>query len=211
MYNETRGLVDSTVRHLSAIWHRFFAALRLAPLMAIVGCVSLHTPLTSDKGYPANWASIIRLGPRCKGINGDYDNAGTLAATALSNEPVLLTNVLGLAEPATRLSLAVITRNIDKNGDSQSMLEILPDGNTAARRTLEECFCIEETLMCKVTESYRGVPYISIGGSQRNVYFSLAQDGALIAKLQDYHIDVVLVAPVFGKAEPWARFPRFER
>lgn len=200
-----------SVGPLSAIWRRSRAALQLAPLMAIAGCVSLHTPLTSDEGYPANWTPIARLGPECKGMNGDYDNAGTLAVTALSTEPALLTSVLGLAEPATRLSLVVVTRKTDKKGDSLSTLEVLPNGNTAARRKLEECFCIEETLMCKVSESYRGVPNVSIGGSQRNVYFSLAQDGALIAKLQDYHIDVVLGVPVFGRAEPWARFRRSER
>jgi hypothetical protein len=141
-------------------------------------------------------------------MTGDYDNAGNLAVTAQSTEPVLLTSVLGLPEPATSLSLTVITRKVDDSGDSLSTLEILPNGNTTARREITECFCLKQTLMCKVTESYRGVPYLSIGGSQRNVYFSLAQDGALIAKLQDYHIDVVVAVPVFGKVEPWARFPR---
>lgn len=196
---------------MSAIPYRLSTALRLAPLMAIAGCVSLYAPLTSDEGYPASWAPIVSLGPECKKMTGDYDNAGTLAVTALSTEPVLLTSVLGLPEPTRRLSLTVVTRKLDKNGDALSTLEILPNGNTAARRELEQCVCFKQTLMCKVTESYRGVPYISIGGSQRNVYFSLAQDGALIAKLQDYHIDVVLVVPVFGKTEPWARFLRSER
>lgn len=60
------------------------------------------------------------------------------------------------------------------------------------------------------THKYRG-PGIATGGSQRNVYFSIAVDGALIAKLQDYHIDVVGAAPVFGKTEPWARFPHTKR
>lgn len=195
---------------MSAIRYRLSTALRLAPFMAIAGCVSLHAPLTSDDGYPSSWAPIVGLGPECKQMTGNYDNAGTLAVTALSTEPVLLTRVLGLSEPATRLSLTVVTRKLDKNGDSLSTLHILPNGNAAARREMEECFCVKQTLMCKVTESYRGVPYISIGGSQRNVYFSLAQDGTLIAKLQDYHIDVVLLVPVFGKTEPWASFHRSE-
>ena len=141
-------------------------------------------------------------------MNGDYDNAGTLAITAVSTESVLLTNVLGLSEPTTRLSLTVVTRKIDRNGDSLSKLKIVANGNGVPGRELEECFCVKQTLMCKVTESYRAIPYISIGGSQRNVYFSLGQDRALIAKLQDYHVDVISVVPVFGKTEPWARFLR---
>ena len=40
---------------------------------------------------------------------------------------------------------------------------------------------------------------------------NIAVDGALIAKLQDYHIDVVGAVPVFGKTEPWARFPHTKR
>lgn len=196
---------------MSAIPYRLCTALRLAPVMAIAGCVSVYAPLTSDADYPASWAPMLGLGPECKMLTGNYDNAGTLAVTALNTEPVLLTGVLGLAEPAPRLSLAVVTRKLFRHGDSVSTLQILPNGNIAARREVEDCFCVKQTLVCKITESYRLVPYVSLGGAQRNVYFSLAQDGALTVKLQDYHIDVTLLVPVFGKTEPWARFLRTER
>ena len=179
--------------------------------MMISGCVSLHAPLTPDEGYPSSWAPIVPLGPECLRMTSDYDNAGTLAVTATNAVPVLLTNVLGLPEPAARLSLTVVTRKIDKNGDSFSKLTVISNSDTASRRDFEECFCIKQALMCKVTESYRGVPYIYVGGSQRNVYFSIAVDGALVATLQDYHIDVVGAVPVFGKTEPWARFPHAKR
>lgn len=183
----------------------------LAPLIFIAGCVSLHAPLTEDEGYPSSWAPIVPLGPECTKMTGDYENAGTLAVTATNVVPVLLTNVLDLPEPMVRLSLKVATRKIDKNGDAFSKLTVISSGDTAPQRDFEECFCIKQSLMCKVSESYRGVPYIHAGGSQRNVYFSIAEDGALVARLQDYHIDVVGPVPVFGKTEPWARFPHSGR
>ncbi len=50
-----------------------------------------------------------------------------------------------------------------------------------------------------------------IVGAQQNIYFRLSNDRSLAAKLQNYHVDLMLGIPVFGLKEPWARFPRFER
>lgn len=196
---------------MATMLYRLASVLRLGPLIVTGGCVSLHTPLTADEGYPVRWGSIVPLGQECKSMSGAYDNAGTLAITGKITKPILLTSLLGLSEPATRLSMSVVTRKLDKKGDAFSTLEILAGDDTTVRYELNECFCVKQTLMCKVAESSRAVPYVSIGGSQRNVYFSLAQDGALIAKLQDYHVDIVFVVPVFGKSEPWARFVRSGR
>lgn len=183
----------------------------VAPLMFMAGCVSLRVPLPEAEGYPASWAPIAPLDPECTKMTGDYENAGTLAVTAANTVPVLLTDILGLPEPAARLSLKVANRRTDRNGDSLSRLTVISGDDTAPRGDLEECFCIKQSLMCKVSESYRGVPYIHAGGSQRNVYFAIAEDGALVARLQDYHIDVVGPVPLFGKTEPWARFPHSGR
>ena len=35
---------------------------------------------------------------------------------------------------------------------------------------------------------------------------TVSQEGALIAKVQNYHADVILAVPIFGKTEPWVRF-----
>jgi hypothetical protein len=50
------------------------------------------------------------------------------------------------------------------------------------------------------------MPNFGLGGSQRNVYLSVSRDRSLIAKLQNYHADVILAIPVFGMKEPWVRF-----
>ena len=182
-------------------------AIKLLPAMAIAGCVSLHAPLVPDKGYPESWAPIVLLGPECKKLAGEFENGGTLAVTSLNAEPVLLTNILGLPGSSSRISLSVTTRKIDGYGDSISTLQIISDERNAAQNSFEDCFCVKQTLMCKVSESYRMLPYFSVGGSQRNVYFSRTRDGALITKIQNYQIDVIMVVPVFGGTEPWARFP----
>jgi len=192
------------------MWRLLVTTLRLASLMVVAGCVSLHTPLSKDEGYPTSWGTIVPLGPECKFINGKYENHGTLAVTAQSAKPIHLTSVVGLSEPVSRLSLTVNTHKVDKNGDTISTLNVIDVDNVAAGRELKACYCLKQTLMCKVSEVSRAVPYVSIGGSQRNVYFALAQDGSLIAKLQDYHIDVVFVVPLFGMSEPWARFLRID-
>jgi len=76
----------------------------------------------------------------------------------------------------------------------------------------EGCFCIKQTLACtQVSEKYWSLPNLGFGGSQKNVYFSLSQDHSLIAKLQNYHADVILAIPVFGIKEPWARFEQVEK
>jgi hypothetical protein len=86
-------------------------------------------------------------------------------------------------------------------------LEVVPDGDLSSRHELEECFCIKETLACtRISESYWSIPNFGAGGSQSNVYFSIAKDGALIAKLQNYRIDVLLGLPLYGMTEPWLRF-----
>jgi hypothetical protein len=196
---------------MAKMWHPLASALLLGPLMLTAGCASLYMPLSADEGYPTSWGAIVPLGQECKSMSGEYDNAGTVAIDAQSTMSILLTNVLGLPESTTRLSIIVVTQKLDKYGDAFSTLEVRASDDTTVGRELKECFCVKQTLMCKVTESYRVVPYVSIGGSQRNVYFSLAHDGALIAKLQDYHIDVVFVVPFYGRSEPWARFVRSNR
>lgn len=205
------GRSRTTLGPLARMWHPLARGLLLGPLMLTTGCASLYMPLTADEGYPAGWGTIVPLGQECRSMSGEYDNTGTVAINGQSMASVFLTNVLGLPESATRLSITVITQRRDKDGDSLSTLEVRASDDAAVRRELKECFCVKQTLMCKVAESYRAIPYVSIGGAQRNVYFSLAHDGALIAKLQDYHIDVVFVVPVYGKRESWARFVRSKR
>jgi len=53
---------------------------------------------------------------------------------------------------------------------------------------------------------------VGFGGSQNNVYFTLSHDRSLVAKLQNYNIDMALfLIPIFGMDEPWALFKRAEQ
>jgi hypothetical protein len=47
---------------------------------------------------------------------------------------------------------------------------------------------------------------IAVGGSQTNVYLALTADRSLVARVQDYTIDLFFVIPSFEVKEPWARF-----
>jgi hypothetical protein len=176
------------------------------------GCVSVHAPLVADDDYPRSWGELSTLGPECKSLEGTYQNEGVATAASGVTQPLLLTSVLNIRSNARTLSLSVRTRSLDQNGDAFITLRVAPDDNIADARELEGCFCIKRTLACtQVSESYWSVPNFGLGGSQKNVYFSLLQDRSLVAKLQNYHADVILMIPVFGMREPWAMFNRADR
>lgn len=171
-------------------------------------CVSVHAPLEADKDYPRAWGELSTLGPECKSLDGTYLNEGTVAANG-ATQPLLLTSVLNIPGDSRTVSLSVRTRRLDQNGDAFITLSVVPDGNAAALLELEGCFCIKHTLAyTQVSETYWSMPNIGLGGSQKNVYFSMSHDRSLVAKLQNYHADVILAVPVFGIKEPWARFIR---
>lgn len=173
------------------------------------GCVSIHAPLEADTDYPRAWEALSTLGPECKSLEGIYLNEGVTVAANEAAQPLLLTSVLDIRSDARTVSLSVRTRRLDQNGDAFTTLRIIPDGNIAALRELEGCFCIKQTLACtQIAETYWSVPSLGFGGSQKNVYFSMARDHSLVAKLQNYHADVILAIPVFGMQEPWVRFNR---
>jgi hypothetical protein len=101
----------------------------------------------------------------------------------------------------------VRTRKVDRHGDTVATLDVVPDGSDAHRTSLDDCFCIRRTLACaKATESHWSVPNLGVDGRQTNVYLSIAEDRSRTACLQDYHLDVIVAVPLFGKTEPWARF-----
>ena len=183
----------------------------LAVAAAVQGCVPLHAPLQREHGYPDPWPEPASLGPECQAITGTYANTGVVTAPGGVTQPVLLSGVLNLPGEATRVALAVRTRKVDQHGDTFATLEVVRDANQAERRSLDNCFCIRQTLACtQVTESYWSIPNLGAGGRQTNVYLSIARDRSLIARLQDYRADVVLTMPVFAKNEPWARFPALD-
>ena len=182
----------------------------LLPSAVCLGCVSVHAPLEADKDYPRAWGDILSLGSECKSLEGTYLNAGVTVATDGTTQPLLLTSVFIMQSAARTVSLSVHTRKIDQNGDGFITLRVVSGEDPSAMKELEGCFCIKQTLACtQVSEKYWSVPNLGLGGSQKNVYFSIASDRSLIAKLQNYHADVILAIPVFGIKEPWARFERF--
>lgn len=190
------------------MWPKTVLALLVAAVIS-PGCVSVHAPLEKDKNFPRIWGELTTLGPECKSLAGTYLNQGVTSATDGIYEPVSLTSVLNIRSNARTVSLDVNTRKIDQNGDAFITLRIIPDGDVAARKEHEGCFCIKGTLACtQLSETYWGVPNFGFGGSQSNVYFSMTSERSLVAKLQNYHADVILVIPVFGVKEPWARFDR---
>ena len=189
--------------------HRYRWTLLLLVAMLTQGCIAVHAPLLPDEQYPSDWEDILPLGPECKGIEGTYSNSGWVTSPDGSNQAVSLAGVLNIALDADSVSLRTFTRRIDQSGDAFITLQVSARGVDHDR---EGCFCIKQTLACtQVSEKYWRVPNLGLGGSQSNVYFAIARDRALIAKLQNYHADVVLAIPVFGMKEPWARFPRIDR
>lgn len=190
--------------------------LRCTPVLLIsavlLGCVSVRAPLVADKDFPSAWGEINQLGFQCKALDGTYLNEGAVVATEGAAQPLLLTSVLAMQRNARTVSLSIHTRKIDQNGDAFVTLRVVPDEDSASMKELEGCFCIKQTLACtQVSEKYWSLPNFGFGGSQQNIYFSMASDRSLVAKLQNYHADVILVIPVFGIKEPWARFERVER
>ncbi|MDO9195343.1 hypothetical protein [Rhodoferax sp.] len=176
-------------------------------MLLMSGCVSVHAPLMRDSSYPADWPDISAAGQECKGLVGTYVNEGIIAIGTAKQQGVLLTEILNVPGNASEVSLSVTTRKLDKYGDAFSVLDIVPDGNLSAQRELPNCFCVSQTLMCgPIKQSGWAIPYLGFGGSQSNVYISASSDGSLIVRLQDYHVDLVVVVPIYGKSEPWARF-----
>lgn len=185
--------------------------LRQAPftssLVLLAGCVTLHAPLTRDDSYPADWPDVMTAGEECRGLNGTYANSGELAVADSGRSDALLTQILHLSRGAKVVSLAVRTQRLDNKGDAISTLLVVPDGDESSRTELTNCFCIRQTLSCtRINERYWSFPYIGAGGAQSNVYMSGAADGSLVLRLQNYHADLVIGVPLFGKSEPWARF-----
>ena len=188
------------IRHL-------LLALLLLITSVFYGCVTVRAPLVPDKDYPRDWGDLSALGPECKAIEGIYVNEGEVTSAGGSTQSLSLTSILNIRSAARVVSLRVRTRKMDQNGDAFVTLQVLPDGNTAALQELQGCFCIKQTLACtQIYERYWSVPNFGLGGSQRNVYFSVSRDRALIGKLQNYHADVIFAIPVFGIKEPWTRF-----
>ncbi|MGE5303039.1 MAG: hypothetical protein ACM3TN_06895 [Alphaproteobacteria bacterium] len=160
-----------------------------------------------DGKYPRHWGDLAALGPECKSLEGSYLNEGLITGVNGTTQPVLLTSVLNVPSETMTVSLTIRTRRLDQNGDAFVTLGVIPDNNPVATHEVEGCFCIKQTLAStQVSESYWSVPNFGLGGLQKNVYFSMSHDGSLIAKLQNYHADVILAVPMFGINEPWARF-----
>lgn len=182
-------------------------ALLICGVLALQGCVTVHAPLEPDESYPRVWGELVALGPECKSLEGAYLNEGAYTSANGGTQSMLLTSALNIPSNAKTVHLRVHTRKLDKNGDAFSTLFIVPEGDAAEARELQECFCIKQTLMCaEVSKSSWAMPKIGFGGSQSNIYFALSSDRSLIAKLQNYHVDMILVVPLFGMKEPWARF-----
>ena len=185
--------------------NRHFAALIVAS--ALMGCVTVHAPLERDTFYPSSWGKPIPLGRECKTLEGRYRNEGDVTIRRGETAPLRLTDALHLHCTASTVTLSPQTQKLDRHGDAFVTLQIITDDDPQSANERTGCFCIKETLVCtQVKEEYWSFPNLGLGGSQRNIYFSRTEDGALIARLQDYHADIVLGIPLFGMEEPWARF-----
>ena len=190
---------------MDRLW-RWLTPLLLAASVS-QACVTVHAPLAPDEEYPRHWGDLSALGPECKSLEGSYLNEGLITGVNGRTQPVILTSILNIPSEAMTVSLTLRTRKLDQNGDAFVTLRVIPDNNAAAPQEVDGCFCIRQTLACtQLSESYWSVPNFGLGGSQKNAYFSMSQDGYLIVKLQNYHADVILAVPMFGINEPWARF-----
>lgn len=180
----------------------------LLAALALSGCAAVHAPLAREQnGYPPDWPDIASLGPECKEINGSYHNQGILVNSAGETQSTQLAAILNLPASVQRISLEIFTRRLDQSGDAFSTLIATLDDNPFNRREFASCFCIRQTLACtRIDEASWSVPSLGLGTGQRNVYFSSTQDNSLLARIQDYHVDLIVGVPVFGKSEPWALF-----
>lgn len=192
------------------MWLRARAPLALLVAAVISqGCVSVHAPLKADEKFPSAWGQVTTLGAECTALNGTYLNQGVVTTSDGSHENVSLTSVLNIRSNAHVVSLDVHTRKVDQNGDAFITLHITPDNDISAIKEHEGCFCLKGTLACtQVSEKYWTFPNLGFGGSQSNVYFAINNDHALIAKLQNYHADIILAIPFWGMQEPWVKFDR---
>lgn len=180
--------------------------------LALIGCVDLHAPFLKDSSYPADWPDITTDGLECRGLDGTYANAESVALGATKQQTALLTQLLALPGSASEVSIAVNTRRLDKHGDAFSTLVISAAGEQSAPRKLNNCYCIKQTLSCtQINEKYWSISNFGVGGSQSNVYISRSTDGSLIVKLQKYHADFVLGLPLYGGTDLWARFAAVNR
>lgn len=190
---------------MSSRWNRSLHCLLIGS--TLTGCVTVHAPLEVDLNYPLEWGRPTFLGSECKSLEGRYRNAGEVTVQKGKTVPLTLTSALHLQRSARTVSLRLETRKQDRHGDAFVTLHVITDDGAQAAQDMPGCYCIRETLACtQVREEYWSFPNFGLGGSQRNLYLSRADDGALIAKLQDYHVDIVLGIPLFGIKEPWARF-----
>jgi hypothetical protein len=152
------------------------------------------------------------LGPNCSSLDGTYLNEGVTTANDGVTQPLLLTSVLNIRSNARTVSLTVNTLRLDQHGDAFVTLDVALENNISDLHRLEHCYFIKRTLACtEVSKSGWAAPYIGFGGAQSNVYFTLSHDRSLVAKLQNYHVDIILVIPVFEMKEPWALFKRAEQ
>ena len=181
--------------------------LSLLFMLLLSGCVSIYAPLVKDSSYPVDWPDIAPAGQECEGLVGTYVNEGVVRTGDTKLQRALLTQLLDIPGTANEVSLSVKTRKLDKYGDAHSTLEVVPGGDLGARRELHSCFCVRQTLVCgPIRHSGWAVLSLGFGGSQSNVYMSKLTDGSLIMRLQDYHMDLVVIVPIYGASEPWARF-----
>lgn len=198
-----------TMTAAPSIW-RLLLCLPLTLLVS--GCVSVQAPLVKNDAYPADWPDISAAGQECQGLAGTYENAGLIAVGPGSQQRAMLTQILGLSGNAGEVSFSVKTQKLDKYGDAFSTLTVVLDGDANTLHEFPGCFCIKQALAC--TELRKGgwaIPSLGFGASQSNVYMSTSSDGSLIVRLQDYHIDLVTIVPVFGMSDPWARFGALRR
>ena len=173
-------------------------------LFLVAGCVPTYLPLRADDSYPGEWPSIVALGPACEGVDGVYVNEGRATANDGSVQPLLLTAALGIRDPAARVSLDFQPDVAMFGGQAELTVSVF-DGDST--ESLLPCLCEAETLLCADVDEWALEP-AGLGGSQQNVYLSMATDGSLIARLQGYSAGMIVVAPVYQRSDAWARFER---
>lgn len=174
------------------------------------GCSTILAPLTTDNDYPPGWGGLSALGAECKALEGLYSNEGQLVGSDFTIRSSSLASVLNFQSEAKTIYLGLKTRKVEKDGLVYTTLVAIPDGKTAEQREFGGCYCIKQTLACKVSEGFEE-KHFGLRGTKNNLYLTLAKDRALIAKLQNYRFGVILGLPAGSRENPWARFLRKDR
>lgn len=180
-------------------------------ILLFSSCANVDPPLQRDRAYPADWPEISQLGHACGGLDGAYDSVGTMVGAEGRRTMVTMEELFpGLVNrEAKSVSLQIITKKVEANGDAIGTLLVTATDGTAVRQIGFDCYCVKGALMFVAASGGGAIPG-ALAGSQRNVWLNKAADGSLLARINDIKVGLIMVVPYGSSSSRWCRFLRWE-